>query len=194
MTEVMTPIEKFTELYCKKVKWIEKLNKQDYSNFLRVYLIPYSMLKVSSNEISLLHSLVLLLLKRSLKNKEKEIVFNPEKKEFVLKLLFLVSKYLEILRFKRGIFEDLKSRNVVSNWKDFSYIVFSTLMNLEQDEDEFEEFLEFLPIFLKVNKLSLSEDDKVEGVIIKVKDVKGGVLNGSWFKKETPLIWGEKQE
>ena len=179
MTEVMTPIEKFTELYCKKVKWIEKLNKQDYSNFLRSYLIPYSMMKVSSNEIGLLYALVLLLKKRSLKDKEKEIVFNPEKKEFVLKLLFLVSKYLEILRFKRGIFEDLKSRNVVSNWKDFSYIVFSTLMNLEQDEDEFEEFLEFLPIFLKVNKLSLSEDDKVEGVIIKVKDVKGGVLNGS---------------
>jgi len=179
MTEVMTPIEKFTELYCKKVKWIEKLNKQDYSNFLRVYLIPYSMLKVSSNEISLLHSLVLLLLKRSLKNKEKEIVFNPEKKEFVLKLLFLVSEYIQILRFKKRIFEDLKRKNVVSHWKDFAYVVFTILMNLEQDEDEFEEFLEFLPIFLKVNKLSLSEDDKVEGVIIKVKDVKGGVLNGS---------------
>jgi len=169
MVKTINKIEKFCELYCKPIKWVEELKNHDYTNFLTVYLIPSSLMRVSTNEISMLHGLVLLLRKRSLRNKKKTIVFHPSNEDFVLKLLFLVNWYIGFLKDKRKIFEDLKRKKVVSSLKDFSYLVFSSLVDLEDDEEEFQRFLDhLLPFFLKINKLTLKRDDKADSNSIKI--------------------------
>lgn len=183
MVKTINKIEKFYELYCRPMKWVEKLKNHDYTNFLKVYLVPSSLMRVSTNEISMLHGLVLLLRKRSLRNKKKTIVFHPSNEDFVLKLLFLVSWYIRLLKDKNKIFEDLKNKKVVSSLKDFSYLVFSSLVDLEDDEEEFKRFLDdLLPFFLKINKLTLKRDDKADPNSIKI--LLEGVNNNEVGKEE----------
>ncbi|RKX42107.1 MAG: hypothetical protein DRP27_09840, partial [Thermotogae bacterium] len=88
LNDLFEAFEVFDNLYCQRVKWIERLTRQDYTNFQRIYLIPGTMLSLAKNEISILHGLVLLARKRSLKDKQKEIHYHPKCKERLLKTLF----------------------------------------------------------------------------------------------------------
>jgi len=174
LNDLFEAFEVFDNLYCQRVKWIERLTRQDYTNFQRIYLIPGTMLSLAKNEISILHGLVLLARKRSLKDKQKEIHYHPKCKERLLKTLFLVHRYLGILRFKNKIFEELKKKKVVIAWREFMYLVFYTLVQLSQELDESQEFEDFkgkfLPFFLDMCKMKLVEDSSCDGICVKVKE------------------------
>ncbi|RKX42112.1 MAG: hypothetical protein DRP27_09865 [Thermotogae bacterium] len=118
--------------------------------------------------------MVLLARKRSLKDKQKEIHYHPKCKERLLKTLFLVHRYLGILRFKNKIFEELKKKKVVIAWREFMYLVFYTLVQLSQELDESQEFEDFkgkfLPFFLDMCKMKLVEDSSCDGICVKVKE------------------------
>jgi len=166
-------IEKFYSTYFQKVAWVEKLRSYDYTNFLRSYLIPPALINVAKNEISVFHALVLLLAKRSLKDKKKVVVFNPEHRDMVFRLIYLAWRYLKFLRNKKAVFEELKKKRVVVSWRDFANLVQSSLIYWEKDMEEFEDIEELLFRVLRLYKVSLKEDESVEGIKIEVFIKKG---------------------
>ena len=180
-------IEKFYKTYFQKIPWIEKLRSYDYSYFLRSYLIPPALLWVAENKISLLHAMVLLLAKRSLKNKKKVIIFSPKNRDFVLKVLYLALKYVWFLRKKRQFFEWLKRERIVVSWRDFANILQTTLVYWEKDKDAFETFLEVLPHLLEIYKIELKEDENAKNITVQViKNEEGGKKKHGKKKRETP--------
>ena len=176
-------IEKFYKTCCQKVSWVERLRSYDYSYFLRSYLIPPAFIWVADNQISLLHGMVLLLAKKSLRDKQKVIIFPSQKKDFVLKLLYLAFQYLWFLRDKKKYFEWLKKERIVVSWRDFANLVQSSLVDWERDKERFQGVMEVLPFLLKLYKVGLKEDESVEGIKIKVFVERG---DHEREKKETP--------
>jgi len=157
----------FNEKYCVKVTWIEKLYRQDYSNFLRTYLIPCPLMKVSTNQISFLHSIVLCALKRSLKNKEIKVHYNPNDKKLILKTLFLADKHIQISKNKSKIFKELKQQQLISNWHNFAYVALGVLVLLDKQVKDVSE--DIFKKFHEKYKITFIEDEKVpEGQIFKV--------------------------
>ena len=161
----------FTDRFCFPFKWIEKMKSYSLRDFNKSFLIPRPLMDYPTNRIGFFYAFVMVLSSRKLRKYKKRLIYGKNKKEFLYELLFLYRQMFGFLEQKTEIFESLKEKGVVSSYNEFSFVVFTALVNLYHDlkhKDsetmrEFEGFKRNLKVFLDIWRLELieSEDENV---------------------------------